>query len=54
MSVMNSNHITANCYENHTPGNHYPGAYKKPIRLKNVSTKAEAFDSLNIRTNEVS
>ncbi|XP_063930433.1 nitric oxide synthase, salivary gland isoform X2 [Zophobas morio] len=48
MSMINSNHV-ANA-ENYCPVVHNsPGGYKKPIRLKNVITKAEAFDSLHLR-----
>ena len=51
--MINSNHV-ANA-ENYCPVVHNsPGGYKKPIRLKNVITKAEAFDSLHLRPCEVS
>ncbi|XP_015839062.1 nitric oxide synthase, salivary gland isoform X3 [Tribolium castaneum] len=45
MSIINSNHV-----ENHCPITHNsPGAHRKPIRLKNIISKAEAFDSLHLR-----
>lgn len=56
MSMVNSNHISGICgHENYnsTPHNS-PGSQRKPIRLKNVSSKAEAFDSLHIKTTNVS
>lgn len=56
MSMVNSNHISViNSYENYNCGvQNSPGGYRKPIRLRNVATKAEAFDSLHLKPTEVS
>lgn len=56
MSMVNSNHISALCgHESHTTTPHNsPGSHRKPIRLKNVCTKAEAFDALHLKCSIVS
>lgn len=56
MSMVNSNHISAICgHENYTGTPHNsPGPHRKPIRLKNVCSRAEAFDALHLKTNNVS
>lgn len=56
---QNHNSILQNSFsENACPvlNNSYgsPGHYRKPIRLKNILTKAESFDSLHFKSNEVS
>nr|XP_023011652.1 nitric oxide synthase [Leptinotarsa decemlineata] len=52
MSMINSNHIqpTISGSESFCPViQNSPGVHKKPIRLRNIVTKAEAFDSLHIK-----
>ncbi|KAG5898098.1 hypothetical protein JTB14_027455 [Gonioctena quinquepunctata] len=53
MSIINSNHIqstTISGNETFCPViQNSPGAHKKPIRIRNIVTKAEAFDSLHIK-----
>lgn len=64
MSVINAKHIqqaalltsesfcpaSAGTSAHNSPGGHH----KKPIRLRNVASKAESFDTLHIRPCEVS
>lgn len=54
--MVNSNHITALCgHENYTGTPHNsPGSHRKPIRLKNVCSRAETFDALHIKCTNVS
>lgn len=50
MSMVNSNHIGWDNYNSIVQNS----PHKRPIRLKNVASKAEAFDSLHLRPTEVS
>ncbi|KAK4875681.1 hypothetical protein RN001_012103 [Aquatica leii] len=51
---INCNHISGNSGYESSPGYPIsPSLYRKPIRLRNVATKAEAFDSLNLKTREI-
>lgn len=50
MSMVNHNHVGWENY-NSVPLN---SPHKRPIRLKNLSSKAEAFDSLHLKPTEVS
>lgn len=55
MALVNHNHVNAvSPFENVCPSQNSISLMKKPIRLRNVATKAEAFDSLHMKTKEVS
>ncbi|CAH0554483.1 unnamed protein product [Brassicogethes aeneus] len=62
MSLVNSNHVsaatpaaaTANVNHENFSAHNSPGQHKKPVRLKNVATRSEAFDSLHIKPCETS
>lgn len=57
MAMINSNHVSAlpACDNSNKSAQSSPGAvHRKPIRLRNVSTKAETFDALHSKSNNVS
>lgn len=60
MAFNHYNNIIPNFWqsENHCPVNNYnhgsPSHHRKPTRLKNFTTKLEAYDSLHFKAKEVS